>query len=156
MTAAGQRAGARQDAAGRPPSTGTSTGATGADRPDSDPDGLHRNEIVLAGRLAAPAEARVLPSGDTISTWRLVVSRGERADPGARAARRASVDTVDCVAWPAALQRRAARWCSGDVIEVTGALRRRFWRAAAAPASRCEVEVATVRRLSRARDKGAG
>ena len=108
----------------------------------------HRNEVVLRGRLAAPAEERRLPSGDALVVFRLVVARSpaarRRTDGGP------SVDTLDCVAWRAPVRRAALGWQVGDVVEVEGALRRRFWRAAAGPASRCEVEVAAARVAVRA------
>lgn len=107
-----------------------------------------RNEVVLVGRLAAVAEERVLPSGDTVATWRLVVDRPPQPRPAG--VRQVTVDTLDCAAWRAGTRRKASALAVGDVVEVTGALRRRFWRAGPVAASRCEVEVETVRRLSRA------
>ena len=107
-----------------------------------------RNEVVLVGRLSGSPEERELPSGDVLMTWRLVVGRppGRRPPDGVRTV---TVDTLDCVAWTAGLRRSARTLADGDVVEVHGALRRRFWRAGAGAASRCEVEVAAVRRLRR-------
>ena len=108
------------------------------------------NELRLVGRLGAPAEVRQLPSGDELVTWRLVVDR----PPGTRrlpeGVRPATVDTLDCVGWSAAIRRSSQSWVAGDVLEVQGALRRRFYRAGAAVASRYEVEAAAVRRVARA------
>ncbi len=98
-----------------------------------------RNEVHLTGRLAADPEERALPSGDRLVAFRVVV---ERAEPG-------RVDTVDCAAWSASARRSALRWSAGDVVAVSGALRRRFWRSPAGTASRYEVEVCSGRRLSR-------
>ena len=100
-----------------------------------------RNEVVLAGRVAAPAQERELPSGDTIVTWRLVVNRPKDArqpPPGVRAS---PVDTFDCVAWDEDTRSAALTLRAGDAVTVSGSLRRRFWRSGAAAASRCEVEV---------------
>ena len=111
-----------------------------------------RNEVVLVGRLGAVADTRVLASGDEVMSFRLIVRRaapGRSARP--TAPRAPVVDTVDCAAWTAALRRTVGRWEAGDVVEVHGALRRRFWRAAGGPASRYEVEVVTARRVQRAR-----
>ena len=115
---------------------------------DGEP-GPARNEVVLVGRVSAPAQERELPSGDVIATWRLVVDRpvvgrGRRAGPGA-----VKVDTLDCVAWTPKLRRAVRSFDAGDVVAVEGALRRRFWRTGAAAASRCEVEVVSARRLAR-------
>jgi len=105
---------------------------------------VHRNEVLLVGRLSAAPEVRVLPSGDEITQWRLVVGR-DRAEEG-----RPQQDTLDCTAWSARTQKAAAGWAANDVIEVEGALRRRFWKTPTALASRCEIEVTRARRVGRA------
>jgi single-strand DNA-binding protein len=115
-------------------------------------DEVARNEVILWGRLAADAEERILPSGDTIATLRMVVTRrGGPPRPRSAAAsgsRRASVDTIDVVCWSAATRRAAMRLHAGDTIEVEGALRRRFFGSAAGRQSRYEVEAGLLRRLS--------
>lgn len=99
----------------------------------------HRNEVLIVGRLAAAPERRTLPSGDEITSWRIVVGREG-----------AGQDTIDCTAWTARTRRSAAAWAPGDVVEVRGALRRRFYRAAGmGAASRYDVEVRGARRLAR-------
>jgi len=103
------------------------------------------NQVLLAGRLSAPAEERVLPSGDQLVTFRLVV---DRPTGSAGRLRGSPVDTLDCVAWRGDVRRRALTWRPGDVLEVHGALRRRFWRGERGAVSRTEVEVARARRLS--------
>jgi single-strand DNA-binding protein len=124
----------------------TTTPAPTGSRAEADGP-AHRNDVHLVGRLAAPAEARELPSGDTVVTFRLVVAREPTRRRGARSP---TVDTVDCAAWLPAVQRSVTSYRAGDVLEVTGALRRRFWRGAGGPASRTEVEVVSTRRRSRA------
>jgi single-strand DNA-binding protein len=108
-----------------------------------------RNEVLLVGRLSAPAEERALPSGDRLVTFRLVVDR-----PPARrqstAGRSSTVDALECVVWTAALRRTALGWRPGDVVELEGALRRRFWRVPTGASSRYEIEVARARRVSKA------
>jgi single-strand DNA-binding protein len=116
-------------------------------RPGTSPEGAVRNEVVLAGRLAAPGEERTLPSGDVLVSFRVVVSR----PPAARAPGRPTVDTIDCVAWGAGVRRSVLAWTAGDVVEVTGALRRRFWRSnGGGPTSRTEVEAVRAKRLAKA------
>lgn len=107
-----------------------------------------RNEVVLVGRVSGEVAERELPSGDRLVTWRLVVARppGRKPPEGVRPT---TVDTLDCVAWAAGPRRSAAALLDGDLVEVHGALRRRFWRAGAGAVSRCEVEAATVRRVRR-------
>lgn len=99
------------------------------------------NTVHLTGRLAADPTRVVLPSGDEVVGLRLVVCRppgGRRGSP--------TVDTIDCSIWKAALGRRAERWQQGDVVSVTGALRRRFWRTSSGARSRYDVEVSNARR----------
>ena len=108
------------------------------------------NEVVLGGRVSGQPTVRVLPSGDELVSWRLVVGRENRGlSPSGR--QLPTVDTIDCVAFKAGVRRVANRWVGGEVIEVRGELRRRFWRGAAGAASRCEVEVLQIKRIGAAR-----
>lgn len=105
-----------------------------------------RNEVSLRARVAAPPEERTLPSGDSLMTARLIVDRD------AAALQRSSqrVDTLDCVAWKARVHRTMRSWQAGDEVEVSGAIRRRFFRGAAGPVSRVEVEIKEAKRITRA------
>jgi single-strand DNA-binding protein len=109
-----------------------------------------RNEVHLIGRLAAPVESRTLPSGAMIAIFRLIVRRPP-PQPRPAVGRTPTVDVIDCVAWTEPLQQSVARYRAGDMIEVAGALRRRFWRTpgpgATGPASRCEVELTSASQL---------
>lgn len=99
------------------------------------------NEVALSGRVSAVDQPRRLPSGDEVVGLRLVVARPPRAGS------RVTVDVIDVACWSAAARRSASRLSAGDHAEVTGALRRRFFRAGGAAASRYEVEARTVRRV---------
>jgi len=103
-----------------------------------------RNEVVLTGRLSAPPETRELPSGDVMTTFRVVVRRD-----AASARPRVTVDALECVVWSGRVRRTVASWRVDDVVEVQGALRRRFFRAGAGAQSRVEVEVSRARRVRR-------
>ncbi len=107
------------------------------------PIGEARNEVLLCGRVAAPAEERELPSGDAIVTARLIVDR----DGTALARSTARVDTIDCVGWKVRVQRSMRTWSAGDRVQVEGAIRRRFFRGSQGTVSRVEVEVRAARRL---------
>lgn len=112
-----------------------------------------RNDVVLVGRVSAEPSLRVLPSGDELLSWRLIVSRATVSrDTSAKAAapNAPTIDTIDCIAYKAAVRRLAARCVGGEILEVHGALRRRFWRGANGLASRYEVEVFTAKRVSAA------
>jgi single-strand DNA-binding protein len=67
-----------------------------------------------------------------------------------------SADWVDCSAWAAKLRRRALGWRVGDVVEIDGALRRRFYRGAGGTATRLEVELLGGRLVTRAPLRSSG
>lgn len=101
------------------------------------------NEVRLVGRLSQPPEQRILPSGDPLWTFRVVVPRTGTRDGRTR------VDALECAVWSGRCRRTVAGWRAGDLVEVTGAVRRRFYRAGAGPVSRVEVEVGRARLIRR-------
>ena len=119
------------------------TAADGGQIPMTEPDA---NTVLLRGRISGVEELRELPSGDKVRTLRLVVPR-----PAGRG-RPASVDTIDVACWSAATRRVLDRVGVGDTIAVSGSLRRRFFRAGGAVASRYEVEASSLQRLVGAAD----
>jgi single-strand DNA-binding protein len=104
--------------------------------------------VRLVGRLAGPVVERTLPSGDVLALWRVVVDRP--AGPVAEGTRVQTVDTLECVTRRAGVRRTAGSWAPGDVVEVEGALRRRFWRSPGGTTSRYEVEVLRAKRVLKA------
>lgn len=107
------------------------------------------NLVRLRGRVSTAPEERALPSGTLIVTLRISVRR--ESSPMTRGSRQSS-DWVDCVAWGARSRMSASRWGIGDVVQVEGALRRRFLRGDGATSTRLEVEVLRGRLLFRASD----
>jgi single-strand DNA-binding protein len=112
-----------------------------------DDQGETLNEVRLMGRLAADPALRELPSGDSVWNLRVVV---ERAVVAGQERPRQRVDSLECAVWSGRLKKQVARWSAGDVVEVSGALRRRFFRAGGATASRVEVELTAGRIIRRA------
>jgi single-strand DNA-binding protein len=107
--------------------------------------GAAANEVHLIGRLSAAAQERTLPSEAVMATFLIVV---DRLDAEARSRQR--VDVINCVVWTTRLRRQVMGWAAGDVVEVSGALRKRFFRTGAgATGSRVEVEVGSARRVRR-------
>ena len=96
--------------------------------------------------MSGEPTVRVLPSGDELVSWRLVVGRDKRGQ-SASGRQLPTIDTIDCVAFKAAVRRTATRWVGGEVVEIRGELRRRFWRGAQGAVSRCEVEVLEIRKI---------
>ena len=70
------------------------------------------------------------------------------AEPDDEGLKQAS-DWVECVAWGARQRRSVATWRVGDVVEIEGAFRRRFYRGGAGTAMRLEVEVLAGRMVRR-------
>lgn len=94
-----------------------------------------RNQITLIGTLSGEPEWRELPDGGEVVVWRTVVRRRSRRSD------RLTHDTLRCVAYEPAVQRSVRAWTHGDLIELNGSLRRRFWDS---QRSMYEVEVFTA------------
>lgn len=105
------------------------------------------NCVRLRGKVSTAPEERELPSGTMIVTLRLSVPR-EPSPMGEGS--RVTADWVDCTAWGRQARRTAMRWRSGDVVEVEGALRRRFYRGGLGTSTRLEVELLAGRIVARA------
>ena len=112
----------------------------------------HDNTVELRGRVTSTPVERELPSGTVITTFRMSVAR---ARTQMTAGSGQGADWVDCVAWSARNRRTVAGWAVGDEVEVSGALRRRFYRGGAGAVTRLEVEVLGARR-ARPREATAG
>lgn len=94
----------------------------------------HVNDVTLLGKLAEDPVRRALPSGLVVA-WRLIVDR-PRTSPGRRV-----VDTLACATYEPTVIDQTPTWRTGDLIEVHGSLRRRFWRPDELGIGRYEVEV---------------
>jgi len=97
----------------------------------------YANEVILLGRASTPAVEKELPSGDKVVEVRIVIGRDNRD----------GYDTFDLAFWSAALRKRALTLADDEWIEVTGTLRRRFWRSGNTIASRWQVEGRELRRV---------
>jgi single-strand DNA-binding protein len=104
---------------------------------------IDRNDVVLRGRLSSPPELRPLPSGDTLLVFKLVVRRENPRPRGPKS------DVITCVSLLPALLHHAAAWTPDDVVEVEGALQRRFWRTPTGTAVAYEVNCRRGRKVTR-------
>lgn len=102
------------------------------------------NDVRLVGRVSGEPAERTLPSGTVISSFRVVTDRPPGHESGQR------VDALECTAWTARLRRSTRSWRAGDLVEVEGAVRRRFFGTPAGRASRVEIEVSAARMIRRA------
>jgi single-strand DNA-binding protein len=110
---------------------------------------IDRNDVVLRGRLSAPPELRVLPSGDRLLLFKLVVRRENPRPRGPKS------DVITCVSVLPAVQRYATAWTTDDVVEVEGALQRRFWRTPTGTAVAYEVSCRRGRKVARGASRTA-
>jgi len=98
---------------------------------------LSLNDLLLRGRVSAPATVKELPSGDKVVEFRLIVSRID-CD---------GVDTLDIAAWSGKTRKTALSLKSDEWIEVSGSVHRRFWQSPAGLASRWQIEASEISRL---------
>lgn len=95
------------------------------------------NVSVLAGTLSRPPALRTLPSGDQLLELQVTTRTAE------------ATETVP-VSWSSP-RSGAVDWPAGTEVIVVGRVRRRFFRAGGATASRTEVVAAEVLRPSQRR-----
>jgi single-strand DNA-binding protein len=95
------------------------------------------NDLLLRGRVSAPASQKELPSGDKVVEFRLIVTRSERE----------GVDTLDIAAWSAKMRKVALSLQGDEWVEVSGSIHRRFWQSPSGVASRWQIEAAEIVRL---------
>ena len=107
------------------------------------------NDVRLVGRLSAAPAVVELPSGDTLVTFRISVPRAVPRPSAAGATNGQRVDSVPCTAWAPRLRRSIAGWRAGDIVEVSGGVRCRFYQAGGATRSRVEVEATTAKIIRR-------
>jgi single-strand DNA-binding protein len=95
------------------------------------------NDLLLRGRVSAPAIEKELPSGDKVVEFRLIITRLERE----------GVDTLDIAAWSSKMRKAALSLKADEWIEVSGSIHRRFWQSPQGVASRWQVEASEIVRI---------
>jgi single-strand DNA-binding protein len=105
---------------------------------------MDTNSVELVGHVSGEPVERLLPSGDHLVTFRVVVPRS----PAARRRTRQSVDTLECSAWSARVRRAAVRLATGDQVAVRGELRRTFRRGRTGVRSWVTVDVDHIERTA--------
>ena len=110
-------------------------------RSDLEQEHQPKNEVQLVGRVTSLAVEKLLPSGDRVVEFRVVIgrekSRGSKKE----------VDSLDIAAWSSKTRRAALSLKVDTWVEIKGSVRRRFWRAPTGLASRWQVEASEVVRL---------
>jgi single-strand DNA-binding protein len=95
------------------------------------------NDLLLRGRVSAEAIEKLLPSGDKVVEFRLIVTRQKRD----------GVDTLDIAAWSSKSRRSALSLKPNEWVEIAGAVHRRFWQSPGGLASRWQVEALEITRI---------
>ncbi|MDP1711428.1 MAG: single-stranded DNA-binding protein [Candidatus Nanopelagicaceae bacterium] len=95
------------------------------------------NNVLLRGRVSGEPSERELPSGDHVVEFRIVVKRDTRE----------GVDTLDIAAWSAKTRRKGLTLKADEWVEISGAVRRRFWKAPTGLASRWQIEASEISRI---------
>ncbi|MCX6435774.1 MAG: single-stranded DNA-binding protein [Actinobacteria bacterium] len=96
-----------------------------------------QNEVNMRGRVSGTSIEKVLPSGDKVVEFRIIIARADRS----------GVDTLDVGAWNARSRRTALTLKEQEWIEITGSVHRRFWQGSTGVASRWQVEASTISRF---------
>ncbi|WP_170247419.1 single-stranded DNA-binding protein [Nonomuraea zeae] len=100
---------------------------------------MDRNEVLLVGRLSAAVEEHSLPSGDTVTKWRIIVRRRQHRKGAAL------TDSIPCVTFDPETAAIVRGLKPRDYVEVTGAFRCRVFGPSAAKIWRYEVEVSSAK-----------
>ena len=95
------------------------------------------NEVLLRGRVSGEPYEKELPSGDCVVEFRVVIPRKSRE----------GVDTLDIAAWSSKTRRTGLTLKTEEWVEITGAIRRRFWQGPTGLASRWQVEASAISRI---------
>lgn len=109
------------------------------------PEPAHHNEVHVVGRVSAAPEVRALAAGDLV-VWRVAVERPRPPEGGPRRS-----DWLTCTTVEPGVVATVRELRVGDVVEIRGRLRRRFWRSRHGPVTPLEIEVrgASVVRAAR-------
>jgi single-strand DNA-binding protein len=100
-----------------------------------------KNEVFLVGRVTSLAVEKLLPSGDRVVEFRVVIGREKFRGS------KKEVDSLDIAAWSSRTRKAALSLKIDTWVEIKGSVRRRFWRAPTGLASRWQVEASEVVRL---------
>lgn len=103
------------------------------------------NEVHLQGCVSSLPTAKILPSGDEVVEFRIVIDRMQRC--GGQKSLRREVDSLEIAAWNPRERRAALKLQPGDWIRIEGSVHRRFWSSPKGIASRWQIEVSVLRRL---------
>ncbi len=83
------------------------------------------NKVILGGRLTADPELRQTPTGISVTSFTIAVSR--RTSKAAEGQEQPTADFINCVAWRATAEFITKFFKKGSSICVTGSIQTRSW-----------------------------
>ena len=98
---------------------------------------LALNDVLLRGRVSSTGVEKELPSGDKVVEFRIVIARSGEL----------GFDTIDISAWSSKLRRSASSLKTEEWVEISGSIKRRFWRGSTGLASRWQIDASEITRL---------
>jgi len=101
------------------------------------------NAVSLIGRLSGEPTEKILPSGDKVVEFRVVIAREGKPSKS----KKSMVDTIDVAAWSAVNRKIALKLNEHSWVAISGSIRRRFWQSPAGLASRWQVEASDISTL---------
>ncbi len=99
------------------------------------------NKVEITGRLGSNVTTRILPSGDEVTSFTVIVERPEKERVGST-----KVDTIPCQTFRVSVASKVSGLDVGTVVTARGVLRRRFWKVPSGLGSAMEVEVRSLKR----------
>lgn len=102
---------------------------------EEEPD-FSLNDVALRGWVTTIATERELPSGDLVAQFRIAITRPE-----------GGVDTIDIESWSGKTRRTALSLKDGEWVEISGSIRRRFWKSQQGLASKWQVLSQEIKRI---------
>jgi len=99
------------------------------------------NEVYLEGCISSLPTTKVLPSGDEVVEFRIVIDRARRRG------QKREVDSLEIAAWNAREKRQVQKLVPGQWIALEGSVHRRFWSSPKGLASRWQIEVSALQKL---------
>lgn len=88
--------------------------------------GLNLNKAIIAGNITRDIELRQTPSGISVASFSVAVTRSKKGTDGNYVQ---ETDFIDCQAWDKKAEFLGRNFRKGDPVCVLGSIRKRQWKA---------------------------
>lgn len=88
--------------------------------------GLNLNKAIIAGNITRDIELRQTPSGISVASFTVAVTRSKKGTDGNYVQ---ETDFIDCQAWDKKAEFLGRNFRKGDPVCVLGSIRKRQWKA---------------------------